>query len=370
MRIITLMCLLIVIVLSVTTLAQDDDLQSLGITSTQRGMYWSTDSQRVVFFGQWDEENEENWITVDINTFDLSESSSFPLHQNVTDDERQQFDLSPLVIESPNGELLLYTKRRNNVGDSLLRYQVIIANRLTGEMFETGIFDFDALDSPGQGNLYVLWSTESNAVAIEQISYSGVPVVYHVSIPDSENFQTAVTTRFGEPINGVVYATPSEGSLSLSDIHPDGSRVLLLVNINEVGVNASQEEQVILEWDPLNPDQSQVMAQLPLGLGVSYAPHTDNEFIYWKEQGPVSLPQDGAFYRFDRSTNIEQLLWQSPFPIVGIGMAPNSRWSVILDENRGVYLLDLYTLLMNMPTASAGTGLYPIWWRIKCEKLG
>ena len=353
MRIKAMLFLLAVIALVGVVLAQDDYLQPLGITRTQPGTYWDTNSQSVTFFGQLDEGGEEQWITVDLNTFALSVSSSFPLHQNVTDDERQQFDLSPLAIESPNGQLLIYTRIQDGFQNPLMRTQLIIANRLTGEMFETGIFDNIELDDPSSRPLRFLWSDESNAVAIEQISFSGVPVVYHVAIPDPQNLQTAVTTSFGEPVNGVLYVTLQDSS-SLIDIHPDGSRVIVRANISEVGVSRNEEEKVILEWVPLNPDQSEVVDQLDIFLGVSYAPHTDNEFVYWKLQGPVAFLQDGAFYRFDRSTNTEHLLWQSPVPIVVRSISPDGRWSIIIDENERPYLVNLYALLINLPTASAG----------------
>ena len=324
MRILTLCLLILFVNLGVDRGQGQTDVLEVVYEGRQiQDLYWSADSQRLVFSVETASSSVQptdgSWVTLDTTSNQIQETDTWALYPDFSPSEEERFEVSvhrnqpSFVYQSSNDNYIVYAPFQAELE---IPTPMALGNRETGNAhIESGLI-LDPFTGPDEFS--VIWREDSQAFVVKVNSTSEGDGYYFYVNGYDQNVDNASFTE----IESVTVSDRMFTVKEIFDISTDGH--FLLLSAGEIDKETSQlSDNRLLLYDIENPLETVV-------IGVQLTPITSS-FCATNEQLVLYLADDGL-YEYDLKTMTRhQLLTYSTENIVDAKFAPNGMWLAIQD---------------------------------------
>ncbi len=294
LRLITL-CFFIGVLFQQTATAQDDPRQQYFI---HRGpmignIAWSSDSTRLIFqdtvpgidiniYGV-DTTGYDTWRDFSVETGQITVTDYWPLQPTLTPEQYEEFeiyrtpDAISFIFPSPDGQYIVYAAHFDG------KPRIGIANLKTGqhhiinrdEAFNLMVPTINQFDKGYYRAMGVMWSEDSNAVAIQSVFLGAGDYVHYITnLSDLEHLVVRDLTT--EAIEASPDRSDAIYLTTLFDISADGQRLLL--------GDRHHNPQRILQWDVSN-DTATALPSIGEIAGAAFYGASEDHVMYIDQEG-------------------------------------------------------------------------------------
>lgn len=324
-----LLMILICLLISANTLAQTVDeirMPPLALPLDDYGE-WSSDSQWFTFINYLDlipaidnpnssistTLESPSWIAYNPETHRYISAHTWWLQPSLTLAEQTLFATDDLIRRSPDGELLLFSRRAENG-----RFQYHLANRTTQQIISLNI-DADAFNF---NSFYpVRWSADGNQLAVRNVIsvLTGAPGIWHINVVDRNNLQTVEITMFEDRLPvGRDLMTIDPFVDRLFDMSADGTQVVLsAVDFSDSSLPRSPH--FVIVWLPDTPEDSLIIEDyVPDDIvTIAFAPHDETQLLVFMKNGELYL------YDLETQSQRQLAVFDPPYSSF---FSPDGRW--------------------------------------------
>jgi hypothetical protein len=265
------MILLLLLVLLLSIAPTDEALTSeLIYPDAVETIWWSNDSQHLVFFAVWYEGEYQTmtltsaaplWYSYDVMTGELTNTTTFPLQPDVADSDLEA--MQPLAdayfYVTPSGDIL-YPWRVDESDNPPNELALWDGEGLTG----TGI-PLEGAPIPDPRLFHILWSDDRSAFTVTHFCcvYGPSVRIEYARVDPYERVEFAYTPLTDERQFYTGGVQPFLDGNRAHDLSADGERVLISAQeIFPAGTNLESYNRALLIWNSRAPDTSLIFDTL------------------------------------------------------------------------------------------------------------